>query len=335
MEELVRPDRLGPALAAATGDPRWEEFSWTLVEGGKSNLTFFLSSAAGDVVLRRTPTGELLPKAHDMGREARVQSALRSSPVPVADIIFVDEGDVLGVPCYVMERIRGHVIRDRLPAAYDDLTTRRSLAHALIDTLADLHSVDPAGVGLSDFGRPHGFFERQVRLWTGQWKRSRTSEVPEMDELGRRLSAFSSGRPDAAILHGDFRLDNVLMDQDRPDRVAAVLDWELSALGDPLIDLALFLLFWRSDDDPVLTLIPGVSHLAGMPSRAELLERYSAVTGIDLDHVDVYLAFAHLKFAAITAGVQSRGRSGAAAGQDFGDLDDEVRGLAARGLAYI
>lgn len=333
--DIVRPDRLGPALIAATGDERWGHLSATLIAGGKSNLTFLVRSEAGELVLRRPPTGTLLPKAHDMGREARVQNALADSQVPVPAIVLSDSGELLGVPCYVMERVAGHVIRDELPDLYATEDSRVALAHGFIDTLAHIHAADPAEVGLSDYGRPEGFAERQVRLWTGQWEKTLTHAVPEMTELGRRLAAQVPARQQSSIVHGDYRLDNLVMHPTQAGTVSAVLDWEMSTLGDPLTDLGLVLLFWRGPDDPDLAIIPGVSHLTGMPDQHDLLERYASRVALDLSDIGFYRALAHFKFAAVVQGVQSRSLAGATAGQDFGNLDNDVLTLATRGLDHL
>ncbi|TGN66075.1 phosphotransferase family protein [Nocardioides eburneiflavus] len=334
--ELVPWDRLGPALVEATGDERWLHGRPELIAGGKSNLTFLLRSEAGELVLRRPPTGELLPSAHDMAREARVQRALAPTDVPTARVVLADGGDLLGLPCYVMEKAAGHVVRGTLPAGYaDDPAQRHAIGAAFADTLAALHAVDPEAVGLSDYGRPEGFMARQVRRWTGQWEASRSRDVPEIDELGRRLAATVPAQQRSTIVHGDYRLDNVVLHPDEPGRITAVLDWELSTLGDPLTDLALLLLFWREEGEPGLSLIPGVSHLPGFPGRAELLERYAAASGLDVSEMDWYLAFAHFKFAVIAQGVSARSRAGAMGGQDFGDLDAEILGLGRRGLALV
>ncbi len=333
---LIQPDRLGPALAAATGDDRWSSFEASLVSGGKSNLTFVISSAAGDLVLRRPPTGELLPSAHDMGREARVQKGLAGTDVPVAEIVLVDTGELIGVPFYAMELVPGHIIRGDLPPGYaDDAEDRRAMSFAFVDVLSGLHAVDPEAVGLGDYGRPAGFLERQVRRWTGQWEASRTHDVPEVDELGRRLAAAIPTQQRSSIAHGDYRFDNVVFAPESPGRIGAVLDWELSTLGDPLADLGMLMLFWAEPGEQFPALIPGVTNLPGFPTRAEICERYAARSGADLSDLDAYVAFAHFKFAVIAQGVAVRSAAGAMGGQDFGSLDHEVRDLAVSGLELL
>jgi len=334
--ELVQIPRLAPALVAATGDERWADLRAELISGGKSNLTYTLTSAAGELVLRRPPTGALLPSAHDMGREARIQAALADSAVPTARILLTDGGGLLGVPCYVMERVTGHVVRGELPPSYATTPQeRRAIGEVFVDTLAALHAVDHEAVGLGDYGRPGGFATRQVRRWTSQWEASRFYEVAEIEELGSRLAASVPTQQRATLVHGDYRLDNVVLDSQDPGRIAAVLDWELSTLGDPLTDLALLLLFWREEDEPGFSLIPGVSHLPGFPTRAELLERYATTSGIDVSAMDWYLAFAHFKFAVIAQGVSARSRAGAMGRQDFGALDAEILDLGQRGLDLL
>ncbi|MDT0200458.1 phosphotransferase family protein [Nocardioides sp. AE5] len=334
--ELIPHDRLAPALVAATGDERWAEFETELISGGKSNLTFFLRSDAGELVLRRPPTGKLLPSAHDMGREARVQRGLAGTDVPVAKVVLHDEGDLIGIQCYVMERVPGHVIRGELPEGFATTPAEREqMAYAFVDTLAALHAVDQDAVGLGDYGRPEGFMARQVRRWVGQWEASKAHDVPEIDELGRRLAAAVPTQQRSTIVHGDYRTDNVVHDADDPARINAVLDWELSTLGDPLTDVALLMLFWRNADEGQLSLIPGVTHLPGFPDRDAMLERYAARSGADLSDMGYYQAFAHFKFAVIAQGVSARSKAGAMGGQDFGDLDDEIQGLAVAGLAHL
>lgn len=336
MVQLVRLDRLGPALVEVTADVAWHDTEAELISGGKSNLTFLLTSDAGELILRRPPTGHLLPSAHDMVREARVQAALAGTNVPVARIVLADAGDLIGIQCYVMAKVPGHVIRGELPGGYAGTATEReALSYSFVDTLAALHAVDPEAVGLGDYGHPEGFMSRQVRRWTGQWKASATHEVAEIDALAQRLADSVPVQRRATIVHGDYRLDNVVLDPVHTGRINAVLDWELSTLGDPLTDLALLSLFWTGPGERRLSLIPGVTHLPGFPTREQMLQRYAATSGTDLADMGWYEAFAHFKFAVIAQGVQARARAGAMGGQDFGDLDDEILHLARSGLTLL
>ncbi|XVX20810.1 phosphotransferase family protein [Actinomycetota bacterium] len=334
---LVGASRLGERLADVTGEPAWRELSAELISGGKSNLTFVLSCAAGELVLRRPPTGELLPSAHDMGREARVQSALAPTAVPVPGIVLAEESpDVMGAPFYVMERVAGHVIRDEVPAELGGATgAGERLAGALADVLGDLHAVNPVAVGLRDYGRPDGYLERQVRRWAGQWERSRFEPVAEVEELERRLAARVPGSSGASVVHGDYRLDNCVIAPGDPSRVAAVLDWELSTLGDPLADLGLFLFYWRQPGEQHPSIIPAITAQEGFPSREWIAGRYAARTGRDVSDLAFHLGLAHYKFAVIVQGIAARVRAGSMAGQDFGDLSEEVRFTAEQGLAAL
>ena len=333
---LVPPELLGPALARATADKGWLDLEPRLITGGKSNLTFELSSAAGRLILRRPPTGKLLPRAHDMAREARIQRALRPTDVPVAAVVLEDAGDLLGVPFYVMERVEGHVIRETLPDSYASTTAGRyALAYSLIDVLASLHRIDPAEVGLMDYGRHSGYLERQVTRWSDQWQRSRTRPVPGIEALASRLLQNLPAVSNLSIVHGDYRLDNCVMDARDPARLQAVLDWELSTLGDPLSDLGSLMLFWRQPGERHTSLTPGVSDQDGFPTRDELAGRYAVLTGLDLTDLAFYEALAHFKFAAIVQGVAARAAAGAMGGQTFGDLDAEVEALADSGLRLL
>ncbi len=335
-ENLTRLDLVGPALARALDDPGWERLEATLVSGGKSNLTFELTSEVGRAVLRRPPDGPLLPRAHDMGREARVQRALAGTPVPVAAILFEDAGELIGVPFYVMEKVDGYVIRDTLPAGWaDSAASRHAIADVLVDTLADLHAIDPDEVGLSGFGRPAGLGERQVRRWSDQWERSKSRDVPAVDELARLLRADPPRGPGGAIVHGDFRIDNCLLGKQMPPAVRAVLDWELSTLGEPLADLGLFIFYWREPTDPKPALTPAPTRQPGFPARAYLAERYARRTGADLSELTAWVALAHFKSAVVAQGIAARVRAGSMAGQQFGDIDGEVDRIATEGLALL
>ena len=335
-ENLTRLDLVGPALARALGDPGWERLEASLVSGGKSNLTFELTSDAGEAVLRRPPDGPLLPRAHDMGREARVQRALAATAVPVPPILLEDAGELIGVPFYVMEKVDGYVIRDTLPAGYaESAQDRQAIADTLVDTLADLHAVDPDAVGLSGFGRPSGLGERQVRRWSEQWERSKNRDVPAVDELGRLLRTDPPKGPGGAIVHGDFRIDNCLLASQMPPAVNAVLDWELATLGEPLADLGLFLFYWREPGETKPVLTPAPSMLPGFPPRSYLAERYAKRTGADLSGLSAWVALAHFKSAVIAQGIAARVQAGSMAGQEFGDIEGEVDRIAGEGLALL
>lgn len=336
LTDLTNPDRLGRALADATGDSRWLRHEARLLEGGKSNLTFELTSAAGTLILRRPPSGHLLPSAHDMAREARVQRALADSGVPVPHIVLESGDALLGVPFYVMEKVTGHVIRDEIPGGYAPTATERTaIADTLVDTLATLHAIEPAAVGLAGFGRPEGYLERQLRRWSAQWDRSATGDAPEVAQLARLLRERRPTSQRSSIVHGDYRLDNCVMDPADPSRVAAVLDWEMSTLGDPMTDLGMLMFYWCEAGEPARSLVPSVTGQPGFPDRRHLAERYAAATGVTLAEIDYYLAFANFKFAVIAAGIAARVDAGAMAGQEFGDLGPVVLACARTGLAIL
>ncbi len=272
----AEPRTVGPLLAQALHDERWRRCDVALISGGKSNLTYRVSSDAGEVVLRRPPLGHILPTAHDMAREFRVLSALEPTAVPVPRVLHLGAaGNPLGVPFYVMERVVGHVCRDALPAGYADRPEqRRAVGEALVDALADLHALDPAQVGLAEFGRPAGFMERQLRRWSAQWEATRVREEPALDRVLAELRGRLPRERPGAIVHGDFRLDNTVLHPTRPGVLAAVLDWEMSTLGDPLADLGALLAYWSEPGDgDVLVearIVPPVTAAAGFPSRAEI-----------------------------------------------------------------
>ena len=336
VRSLTRTEALGPLLSQATGDDRWRRLEAELITGGKSNLTYLLRSPAGELILRRPPSGAVLATAHDMNREVRVQRALAQTAVPVPEVILYDGGDLLGVPCYVMTKVDGLVLRgSALPAGFAATGAERTaLGHALADCLAELHAIDPAAVGLADFGRPAGFVERQVRRWRTQWEASSDVPAPAVDELASRLAAHIPVSPAATIAHGDYRIDNCIVDAGDPGRLAAVLDWELSSLGDPLTDLGLCLFYWESGSRVAPAIVSSIPELPGFPSGAEIARRWSDRTGIPLDNLAWFRAFAHFKFAVILQGIKARVNAGAMGGQDFGDLTSAVSDTAEAGLGW-
>ena len=337
----AEPAVVGPLLADALHDARWLECDVALISGGKSNLTYRVACDAGEVVLRRPPLGHILPTAHDMAREHRVLAALESTAVPVPRVLHIGDADsALGTSFYVMERVVGHICRDALPPGYAQTADGRgTIGRALVDVLADLHRVDPAEVGLEDFGRAAGFVERQLRRWSRQWEASRTDELPELDELRDRLVATLPPQRAEAIVHGDYRLDNTILHPTVPGRIVAVLDWEMSTLGDPLTDLGTLLAYWAEDaDDEVLVaarIMEPVTAADGFPTRAEVVRRYAEWTGFDVSDVQWYTAFAFFKLAVICQGIAARAAAGAMLGSGFDDAQRLVDRLLQAGRRLL
>ncbi len=300
----------------------------TLIAGGRSNLTYSVTDGTTTWVLRRPPLGHVLPTAHDMVREYRVMTALTDTAVPVPRTLALCEDlAVNGAPFYVMELVEGVIYRDGASLAALGSDDARRISEVLVDVLCEIHAVDFEAVGLADFGRPEGFLERQVRRWGEQWERSKTRELPQVDELARRLRAAlpESGPP--TIVHGDYRLDNTMMAADDPGEIVAVLDWEMSTLGDPLADLGLFLLYWGRADAQVIATGEAIGSQPGFLSREEIVERYARVSGRAVDQLDWYQVFAAYKLAIIVEGINARYQMGKTLGDGFEAMGAMVSGL--------
>jgi aminoglycoside phosphotransferase (APT) family kinase protein len=285
--------------------------SYSLIAGGHSNLTYRVDDAGGGAyVLRRPPLGHVLATAHDMGREHRIISALGPTPVPVAPALaYCDDPEVNGAPFYVMGFVEGHVLRDPTTAEVLDEDQRRTAGESLVDVLADIHAVDPDAVGLGELGRKEGYIERQLRRWHKQFLDSKTRDVPALEGVFERLQADVPEQGPATIVHGDYRLDNCLVGDD--GRIAAVLDWEICTLGDPLADLGLLMVYWTDPEDESAALLTAPTALPGFLRRKDLLQRYAERSGRDLSAIDYYTAFGYWKLACIVEGVYARYRGGA------------------------
>ena len=314
------------------------ELSFDLIAGGKSNVTYRVHGGGREWVLRRPPLGHVLPTAHDMAREYRVLSAIKDTDVPVPrTIALCKDKSVNEMPFYIMEYTPGIVLLNELPDGYAATPTeRRRMCEALVDTLVKLHSVDYEAVGLADFGRPEGYLERQVKRWSQQWERSKTSELPEIDSLIRRLKRALPSSPPPTIVHGDYRLGNMALDPKDPGRVIAVFDWEMSTLGDPLADLGYCLIYWVDPGDDFSTTSIGTAStytaLDGFMRRDELIQEYARRSGRDVSAADFYQVLALYKLAIISEGIYARFLQGKTLGDDFKDTMRAAEPLAKRAM---
>lgn len=289
-------------------------FTWTKLEGGHSNLTYRLDSAAGrSAVIRRPPMGKLLPKAHDMGREWSCISALWDTPVPVAEPLgFCESPDVTGAHFYVMGLVDGMALyTDQDVDAWVPLERRKAMAEDWIDVLASLHSLDPDEIGLSDLGRKEDYVIRQCKTWYRSWTSSAEAAAIDKQSIHDLHDFLVSEVPDqgpATLVHGDYGTHNVMIGPD--STVAAVVDWEIATLGDPMADFAYSMNAWAQEGDPLLDNMELVSLADGFPSRQHLVDRYAERTGRDMSNLPYYLAFNRFKTACILHGVYARYRNG-------------------------
>ncbi|KQR99365.1 acyl-CoA dehydrogenase [Williamsia sp. Leaf354] len=306
-----------------------------LIAGGRSNLTFIASDGTTKWVVRRPPTSGLTPSAHDMNREWTVTQALQHTAVPVAPTVAFDaDGDVLGAPCTVVGFVEGTVIRSAGDLdALDDATVDRNV-DALIRSLADLHAVDHVEVGLGEFGRPEGFVARQVKTWTRQWEIVKTRELPDVEKLAAALAENIPTDSANAIVHGDYRVDNTILDIDDPGVVRAVVDWEMSTLGDPLTDVALMCVYRQPIFDRVLGLSAAWTS-DRYPDTDELAQRYATAAGIDMAHWNFYLALANFKLGVIGEGIAYRALQGSSSGAGAEKAAEATAEFMATGLRAL
>ncbi|MGB3483018.1 MAG: phosphotransferase family protein [Mycobacterium sp.] len=320
-------------LAEHDNAPVGDELAVRLIAGGRSNPTYELSDGQRHWILRRPPVGHVLPTAHDMAREYRVMTALFGSVVPVPRTVgLCEDTAVLGAPFYVMDRLDGITLRTA-----DDTRTltpaqRATLADNMIRMLADLHDIEPGSVGLGDWGRPAGYLERQLRRWLKQWESSATAPRAEVAELHSRLAAALPASPYPGIVHGDFKIDNLMVAADDPTRILGVLDWEMSTLGDTLTDLGILCSFWDHEGEFHNPITAGATALPGFPTRDELVQTYLTARNIEVSDIDWYLVFADFKVAVILEGIHARHLQGHTTGADFDDVGAMVGPLLNRAL---
>lgn len=309
------------------------EMTVTQFPGGHSNLTYDLAFGDVELVLRRPPFGPVPPRAHDMARECRVLAAVHPHfPLAPKPLHLCEDASVIGSVFYVMERRRGIVVRTEESFAPE---LRRRISANMIDTLAGLHAIDIAAHGLDSLGKPAGFVARQIRGWTERWHGSKTSDVPDMEWLAHWLEErIPNDPPRATLVHGDYKLDNVMLALDDPSRLVGVFDWEMSALGDPLVDLGILLCYWVhavSDHDA----IPSVTKNPGWFGRDEIIARYASASGADVGNIAIYEVFAVFKLAVVIQQIYARYARGQTDDPRFAPLGDRVLDLAriARKLA--
>jgi aminoglycoside phosphotransferase (APT) family kinase protein len=315
-----------------------------LVAGGRSNLTYVLDDGTRRFVLRRPPLGHVLATAHDMAREHRMISALAGTAVPVPQPLALCQDDTVnGAPFYVMSHVEGRVLRNGGDLTDLDVPARERLARGMMTVLADLHAVDPAAVGLADFGRPEGFMARQVRRWSAQLENSRSRDLPGIERLRDALAgsvpAPSRGRGAAAgIVHGDYRLDNLIVaGPNEPDALAvrAVLDWEMATIGEPLADVGLLLAYWDGLGSRPNAVTSSLGPQAGFPAGDVLVGWYAEHTGADLSTLPWYVAFGFFKIAVILEGIHFRFTRGQTIGAGFDQIGALVPDLVGLGLTAL
>jgi aminoglycoside phosphotransferase (APT) family kinase protein len=340
LEPLVDPAALATYLADHLPGGLQKSLSIERHMAGHSNETFFISSGPDEWVLRRPPRGAFLPTAHDVLREYRVLSALADTPVRAPKpILSCADPTATGSPFYLMERIRGNVIRHSLPEPFASSgSSRPAIGEELVDALVELHAVDWRAAGLDGFGKPEGYLQRQLRRWTGQLALTEplTRRVEELHQVAAWLQANVPETSGATVVHGDYKLDNVVFTADGPSpRLAAILDWEMSTIGDPLADLGWMLSFWREPADPVDFELEGLgpTREPGFASRAELLARYEDRSGRPVGDLSFYLALAVWKLAILLEGSYARHLTGVTDDPFFAAMEEGVPALARRALA--
>jgi aminoglycoside phosphotransferase (APT) family kinase protein len=298
---------------------------------GHSNLTYSVQLGGRELVLRRPPFGSKVKSAHDMGREFRVLSKLHAAFTPAPKVlVYCDDDSVLGAPFYVMEPVHGIILRRELPKGMSlSAETAKRLSEMFVDNLAQLHSLDYAVVGLADLGKPQGYLERQVRGWIERYSGSQTHDLPEVEKISAWMKANLPSASDAALIHNDYKYDNVVLDPHNITRIIGVLDWEMCTIGDPLTDLGTALAYWINADDPedLQKIRWGPTNVPGSLTRAQLAERYARATGRDVSNMAFYLTFARFKIAVIVQQIYYRYHQGLTKDERFASMPARIKDL--------
>jgi aminoglycoside phosphotransferase (APT) family kinase protein len=329
VEALVPAGPLGEWLDGHTDVGAGETPTVTKIGEGKSNLTFRVERGGRAWVLRRPPMGDLPETAHDMMREHRVLSALAGTQVRVPrPLAACPDPDALGVPFYLMEEVQGVVLRAELPEAYSE-EHRPAIGEQMVDALAELHTVDYAAAGLGDLGRPEGYTGRQVQRWAKQWTVMQTRELPAIDDVREWLGAHLPTDSPNAVVHGDYKLDNVVFSPGPPAQLRAILDWEMATLGDPLADVGYLMMFWPHPGEPNMGGLPQPTQLPGFLPREALIARYEERTGFSMTDLTFYRTLALWKLAILCEGLYKRYLAGKADSSWFAVLEHAVPFMAA------
>ena len=298
---------------------------------GHSNLTYSLHLGSKEFVLRRPPFGSKVKSAHDMGREFRVLSKLHAAYPPAPKVlVYCEDDSILGAPFYVMEPVRGIILRRELPPGLSlSAETARKLSEAFVDNLAQLHSLDYAAIGLAELGKPQGYLERQVRGWIERYSGSQTHDLPEVERISAWMKENMPAASYPALIHNDYKYDNVVLDPHEITRIIGVLDWEMCTIGDPLTDLGTALAYWvdANDSEELQKIRWGPTNAPGSLSRTQLAERYSSATGRDISNMAFYLAFARFKIAVIVQQIYYRYHQGLTKDERFAAMPVRIKDI--------
>ena len=324
-------DAVGPHMREnIEGLPDGDLEVWQFPSGA-SNLTYLVKIGDWEGVLRRPPLGPLPPKAHDMGRESKLLKKLHEAfPLAPKPYFFCEDESIVGAPFYVMERREGVIVDASFPEGVEPTDElRRGISRMVVDTFVELHAVDWQKAGLGELGRPEGFLERQVKGWIGRYDKAKTEVIEEVEPLTEWIARDIPESPPATIVHNDYKLNNLLLNPEDLTEVRAVLDWEMTTIGDPLFDLAVSLSYWveAGDSQELKEVLPTVASTPGFMTRREFIDRYAEQSGRDLSNVHWYVVFGYFKLAVILQQIYARWHSGQTKDERFADFDERVRNV--------